>query len=138
MRPRSSNGPIWQESGVATVTNSPLRPLLEKEGLIVDEGPSETMFDKLDAGRVDFAATADVGGLVAIRQHFPGRQDEFAFSDLSYSEIQTGLFAADTSGGRAILDACRRGFEKLKKDGALNRILKDFFGSEDYKRVKIF
>jgi len=123
---------------VGTVIHSPLRPMLEKAGAIVDEGPYEAMFDKLDTGRVDFTATADVGGLLTIAQRFPGKQAEFGFSDFAYSEIQAGLFAVDNPGGLAILAACRRGFDQMKNDGSLTQLLKDFFGAENYRRVKIY
>jgi len=123
---------------VGTVTNSPLRPLFEKAGIIVDEGPFETMFDKLDAGRVDFTSTADVGGILTIQKKFPGRQAEFDFTDFSYTEIKAGLYAQDRPELRRILEACQIGFAKMKQDGSLNKLLQDFFGTEHYRKVKVF
>jgi len=122
---------------VATVVNSPLRPMLEAAGAIVDEGPFETMFVKLDVGRVDFTATADVGGLLSIRKEFPGREAEFALTDYSYSSIGAGLYVKDLPELAGILPAFRAGFELMKADGSLRRMLLEFFGEEHWKRVRI-
>lgn len=123
---------------VGTVTNSPLRPLFEKAGIIVDEGPFETMFTKLELGRVDFTATADVGGILTVKALFPGREAEFDFTSYSYSEIRVGLFVQDRPELRPLLEACVQGFAQMKQDGSLTRLLKDFFGSDHYRRVKVF
>jgi ABC-type amino acid transport substrate-binding protein len=123
---------------VGTVTNSPLRPLFEKAGIIVDEGPFETMFDKLEAGRVDFTSTADVGGILTIRAKYPGRESEFDFTDFSYTEIKAGLFVQDRPDLRKVLAACETGFARMKEDGSLTKLLKAFFGPEYYRRVRVF
>jgi len=123
---------------VGTVTNSPLRPLFEKNGIIVDEGPFETMFDKLEAGRVDFVSTADVGGILTIQAKFPGREAEFDFTEFAYTEIKAGLFVQDKPELRRLLAACEAGFARMKEDGSLTRLLKQFFGAEHYRRVKVF
>lgn len=122
---------------VATVVNSPLRPMLEAAGAIVDEGPFETMFAKLDVGRVDLTATADVGGLISIRKEFPGREAEFGLTDYSYSTIGAGLYVRDRADLRGILPAFREGFERMKADGSLRKMLIEFFGEEHWRRVKI-
>ena len=122
---------------VATVVNSPLTPMLKKAGIIVDEGPLETLFTKLALGRVDFAATADVGGLLAIRHEFPGREEEFDFTDFSYSRISAGLYVKDRPELNVFLDALRRGFTMIKSDGSLDALLMDFFGPATWKRVKV-
>jgi len=119
---------------VATVLNSPNTPPFLKAGLVVDEGPYETMFAKLDAGRVDFTATADVGGILTVNRMFPGREAEFAFTELSYSTIQAGLYAKDDP---ALLAAARKGFAAIRADGTLDRMLRNFFGPEYWRRVKI-
>jgi ABC-type amino acid transport substrate-binding protein len=119
---------------VATVLNSPNTPVFQKAGMIVDEGPFETLFTKLDIGRVDFTATADVGGIIRLKQLFPGRESEFAFTELSYSTIRAGLYAKDDP---ALLLAARKGFELIRADGSLDKMLKDFFGLENWKRVRI-
>ncbi len=119
---------------VATVLNSPNTPIFQKAGMIVDEGPYDSLFTKLDIGRVDFTATADVGGILGLKQLFPGRESEFAFTELSYSTIRAGLYAkADP----ALLAAARKGFAAIRADGTLDRMLKDFFGMENWKRVRI-
>lgn len=123
---------------VGTVTNSPLRPLFEKAGIIVDEGPFETMFDKLDAGRVDFVSTADVGGILTIRAKYPSRGNEFDSTDFSYTEIKVGLYVKDRPELRSILEDCRRGFDAMKADGSLIHVLKDFFGPEHYRKVRVY
>jgi hypothetical protein len=66
----------------------------------VDEGPFDTMFVKLDTGRVDFTSTTDVSGILTIKKMFPGRETEFDFTDLSYTEIGTGLYARDIPADR--------------------------------------
>ncbi len=119
---------------VATVVNSPNTPLFEAAGLIVDEGSPETWFDKLDLGRVDFTATADVGGIIMIRKLFPGRESEFAFTEFSYSAITAGLYARSDP---ELLTAARRGFAKIKADGSLEAMMRAFFGPEHWKRVII-
>ncbi len=123
---------------VGTVTNSPLRAMFEKAGIIVDEGPFETMFQKLAAGRVDFVTTADVGGLLTISRQFPGREGEFDFTELSYTTIGAGLYAKPGSEGEAVLEAARKGFESMKADGTLARMLKEAFGSEYSPRVFVY
>jgi hypothetical protein len=110
---------------VATVLNSPNTPLFQAAGLIVDEGPPDTWFTKLDIGRVDFTAPADVGGILAIKSLFPGREGEFTFAD---------LYAKDDP---ALLEAARRGFAAIRADGSFDRLLKDFFGAENWRRVRI-
>jgi ABC-type amino acid transport substrate-binding protein len=142
-RSRQGTAPVsgWNDLAgkrVASVTNSPLRPQFEKAGIIVDEGPFETMFDKLDAGRVDFVSTADIGGLLTLKAKFPGRETEFDFSTFSYSEIKAGLFVKDKPGLRQLLEACAAGFAKMKDDGSLMQILKDVCGAEFYRRVKVY
>ena len=122
---------------VATVVNSPLRPMLEAAGAIVDEGPFETMLSKLDVGRVDITATADVGGLVSIRKDFPGRESEFGLTDYSYSAIGAGLYVRDRPDLAGILPAFRIGFERMKADGSLRRMLIEFFGEGHWRRVRI-
>ena len=119
---------------VATVLNSPNTPLFQKAGLIVDEGPHDTWFTKLDIGRVDFLATADVAGILTIKDLFPGREAEFTFTDLAYSTIKAGLYAKDDP---ALLAAVRRGFAAIRVDGTLDRMLQDFFGQENWRRVRI-
>jgi ABC-type amino acid transport substrate-binding protein len=119
---------------VATVLNSPNTPLFEKAGLIVDEGTPDTWFNKLDLGRVDLTATVDVGGILAIRKLFAGRESEFAFTELSYSTIRAGLYAKDDP---ALLAAAKKGFAAIRADGTLDRMLKDFFGAENWRRVRI-
>jgi hypothetical protein len=119
---------------VSTVPNSPNTPLFEKSGMVVDEGPFDAMFSKLDMGRVDFSATADVGGILAIRRQFPGRESEFTFTKLSYSMIRAGLYAKDDP---ALLAAARRGFAAIRSDGRLDEMLRDFFGAENWRRVGI-
>lgn len=123
---------------VGTVINSPLRALFEKAGIIVDEGPFETMFDKLDAGRVDFVSTADVGGILTIRAKFPNRVSEFDWTDFSYTEIRVGLYAKDSPELRVLLEDCRKGFLAMKADGSLTALLKDFFGPDHYQRVRVY
>ena len=122
---------------VGTVINSPLKALFEKYGIVVDEGPFETMFAKLEAGRVDFTATADVGGILTIRKQFPGREAEFEFTDFDYSEIRAGLFVKNTAANPNLLAACRAGFAAMKQDGTLVRLLQAFFGPVAASRVKI-
>jgi len=122
---------------VATVVNSPLRPMLERAGAIVDEGPFETMFDKLDLGRVDYTATADVGGILTIRASFPGREREFSFTDFSYTNIQAGLYVKNRPDLLPILDELRAGLAILKADGTLQRMLIDFFGPEHWRLVRV-
>ncbi|HOX32334.1 MAG TPA: transporter substrate-binding domain-containing protein [Spirochaetales bacterium] len=119
---------------VATVLNSPNTPIFRKAGMIVDEGPYDTWFTKLDIGRVELLATADVGGLLAIKQLFPGRESEFGFTELSYSTISAGLYAKDDP---ALLEAARRGLRAIKADGSLEAMLKSFFGAEHWRRVRI-
>ncbi|MFA6504967.1 MAG: transporter substrate-binding domain-containing protein [Treponemataceae bacterium] len=122
---------------VATVINSPLRPMLEAAGAVVDEGPFETMFAKLDLGRVDLTATADVGGILSIRKEFPGREIDFSFTDYSYSNIGAGLYVRNRSDLKNILPAFRKGFEMMKANGSLKKMLIDFFGEENWRRVRI-
>lgn len=118
---------------VGTVVNSPNTPLFAKAGMIVDEGPYETWFNKLDLDRVDLVATADVGGILTIRQLFPGRESEFGFTDLSYMAIRAGLYAkADP----ALLDAAAKGFAAMRADGSLDAMLRNFFG-EGWRRVRV-
>jgi ABC-type amino acid transport substrate-binding protein len=119
---------------VATVVNSPNTPLFAKAGMLVDEGPIETLFTKLDLGRVDFAATSDVGGILMVNRLFPGRGKEFGFTELSYSAISAGLYAKDNP---ALLAAARKGLAAIRSDGSLVRMLKDFFGAENWQRVRI-
>jgi ABC-type amino acid transport substrate-binding protein len=119
---------------VATVLNSPNTPLFTAAGLVVDEGSPETWFEKLDLGRVDFTATADVGGILTIRKLFPGRESEFAFTDFAYSVIDAGLYAKSDP---ELLAAAKKGFEKIKSDGSLEALLKGFFGAEHWKKVRI-
>jgi len=121
---------------VGTVLNSPLRNSFEKAGIIVDEGPYETLFQKLEAGRIDFAATADVAGLLIIHKLFPGRESEFSFTGFSYSSISAGLYAKDRPDLAPVIAAARSGFAAMKADGSLMKLLRDFFGPE-WKRVKI-
>lgn len=123
---------------VGTVTNSPLKEMFQKAGIIVDEGPFETMFLKLDLGRVDFVSTADVGGLLTIRKMFPGRESEFDFTKFSYTVIATGLYAKPGEGGDEILECARSGFAAMKADGTLDRMLRDFFGPVYAKRVTVY
>ncbi len=123
---------------VGTVTNSPLRSSFEKAGIIVDEGPFETMFQKLAAGRVDFVSTADVGGLLTINRFFPGRESEFDFTDFSYMMIGAGLYAKPGPEGEAILEAARRGFDSMKADGTVTRMLREAFGKEYSSRVFVY
>lgn len=123
---------------VGTVINSPLKSLFEKAGIIVDEGPFDTMFLKLETGRVDFVSTADVGGLLTIRKLFPGRESEFTFTDFSYTTIATGLYARPGDGREKLLERARLGFAKIKADGTLDRMLRDFFGPVYAKRVKVY
>lgn len=123
---------------VGTVTNSPLTALFQNAGIIVDEGPFETMFKKLDAGRVDFVSTADVGGILTITHLYPGREGEFSFTEFSYTMIGAGLYAKPGPRGEAILDAARRGFASMKADGTLERMLVDFFGKEHAPRVFVY
>jgi ABC-type amino acid transport substrate-binding protein len=122
---------------VATVINSPLRPMLEAAGAVVDEGPFETMFAKLDVGRVDLVATADVGGILSIRKEFPGRASEFSFTEYSYSNIGAGLYVKNMRDPNGILSAFRNGLAKMKADGSLRKMLIDFFGEESWRRVRI-
>ena len=122
---------------VATVVNSPLTPIFEDAGIIVDEGPLEALFTKLELGRVDFASTADVGGILAIRQQFPGREDEFDFTDFSYSNISAGLYVKNKPELIEVLNTLQRGFAKIKSDGTLNEFLQEFFGPRLWMRVKI-
>jgi ABC-type amino acid transport substrate-binding protein len=122
---------------IGTVVNSPLTPMLTAAGVVVDEGPFETMFAKLDAGRVDFTATADVGGILTIRKEFPGREEEFALTDFSYSRIAAGFYVKDRPELRAVLETLRRGFARIKADGTLERLLVAFFGPENWRRVRI-
>lgn len=122
---------------VATVINSPLRSLLEGAGAVVDEGPFETMFAKLDIGRVDFTATADVGGILSIRKEFPGRESEFAFTGFSYTNIGAGLYVKNRADLNGLLPALREGIARMKADGSLRKMLIDFFGEENWRRVKI-
>jgi ABC-type amino acid transport substrate-binding protein len=118
---------------VGTVVNSPNTPLFSKAGMIVDEGPYETWFNKLDLDRVDLVATADVGGILTIRQLFPGRESEFGFTDLSYMTIQAGLYAkADP----ALLAAAAKGFAAMRADGSLDSMLRNYFG-ESWRRVRV-
>jgi ABC-type amino acid transport substrate-binding protein len=119
---------------VATVLNSPNTPIFEKAGMIVDEGPYDTLFTKLDIGRVDFTATADVGGILTIKKLFPGREGEFTFTDLAYSTIRAGLYAKDDP---TLLAAVRRGFDAIRADGTMDRMLLDFFGPENWRRVRV-
>jgi ABC-type amino acid transport substrate-binding protein len=119
---------------VATVPNSPNTPLFQKAGIVVDEGPADTWFNKLDLGRVDFTATADVGGILTINALFPGREAEFTYTELSYSTIQAGLYAKNNP---ALLAAARRGLALIRADGSLDRMLKDFFGPDNWRRVRI-
>jgi ABC-type amino acid transport substrate-binding protein len=121
---------------VGTVINSPLKSAFEKAGIIVDEGPYESLFDKLDAGRIDFAATADVAGILLIHQLFPGRESQFALTDFSYSAISAGLYAKDRPELAPVLAAARTGFAAMKADGSLKVLLQSFFGPE-WKRVRI-
>ncbi len=122
---------------VATVVNSPLRPMLEAAGATVDEGPFETMFTKLDVGRVDLTATADVGGLLSIKKEFPGREREFAFTEYSYMNIGAGLYVKDKADPKGILAAFRRGIDLMTADGSLQKMLVDFFGEEHWRKVRI-
>ena len=122
---------------IGTVINSPLKPMFEKYGILVDEGPFETMFTKLEAGRVDFTSTADVGGLLTIRKLFPGRETEFDFTDFSYTEIRAGLFVKDATANPKLLSACRAGFAGMKQDGTLARMLQAFFCRVAASRVKV-
>lgn len=123
---------------VGTVNRSPLRAMFEKAGIIVDEGPFETMFLKLDVGRVDFVSTADVGGILSIKRLFPAREGEFDYTDFSYTLISTGLYAKPGSENERILAAARRGLESMKKDGSLQKMLRDFFGPVNAGRVKVY
>lgn len=123
---------------VGSVINSPLKPVFEKAGIIVDEGPFETMFLKLEAGHVDFVSTADVGGLLTIRKLFPGREAEFDFTDFSYTVIATGLYVRQGDGREKLLEAARKGFASMKADGTLERMLQDFFGPMYSGRVKVY
>jgi ABC-type amino acid transport substrate-binding protein len=118
---------------VGTVVNSPNTPLFSKAGMIVDEGPYETWFNKLDLDRVDLVATADVGGILTVKQLFPGRESEFGFTDLSYMTIQAGLYAkADP----ALLAAAAKGFAAIRADGSLDAMLRNYFG-ESWRRVRV-
>jgi ABC-type amino acid transport substrate-binding protein len=119
---------------VATVLNSPNTPLFRKAGLIVEEGPNDTWFEKLDMGRVDFTATADVGGLITIKREFPGRESEFAFTSFAYTTIGAGLYAKDDP---ELLAAVRKGFVSMRSDGSLERMLKEFFGQENWRLVRV-
>ena len=119
---------------VATVLNSPNTPLFQKAGIIVDEGPYDTWFQKLDIGRVDFLATADVAGILTVKSLFPGREGEFTFTDLSYSTIRAGLYAKDDP---ALLAAARKGFAAIRGDGSLDKMLLEFFGPDNWRRVRI-
>ena len=123
---------------VGTVLNSPLKAMFEKAGIIVDEGPFDTMFLKLETGRVDFVSTADVGGLLTIRKLFPGREAEFTFTDFSYSTIATGLYVKPGDGREKLLERARAGFAEIKADGTLDRMLREFFGPVYAKRVKVY
>ena len=96
------------------------------------------MFDKLDSGRVDFTSTADVGGILTIQKKFPGREAEFDFTDYSYTQIEAGLFVQDRPELKKVLEACKKGFERMKEDGSLTQLLKDFFGLKYYRRVTVF
>ncbi len=122
---------------VATVTNSPLKASFEKAGILVDEGPIETMFKKLETGRVDFASTADVGGLLNIRKEFPGREGEFAFTDFAYGNIQVGFYVKNRPALLPFIAALKEGFARIKADGTLERMLVEHFGPENWRRVKI-
>jgi ABC-type amino acid transport substrate-binding protein len=123
---------------VGTVINSPLRAMFEAAGIVVDEGPFDTMFLKLETGRVDFVSTADVGGLLTIRRLFPGRESEFTFTDFAYMTIGTGLYARPGDRGARILESARRGFAAIKADGTLDRMLVSFFGPTYAKRVMVY
>ncbi len=123
---------------VGTVINSPLRAMFEAAGIVVDEGPFDTMFLKLETGRVDFVSTADVGGLLTIRRLFPGRESEFAFTDFAYMTIGTGLYAKPGDRGARVLEGARRGFAAIKADGTLDRMLVSFFGPTYAKRVMVY
>jgi ABC-type amino acid transport substrate-binding protein len=119
---------------VATVVNSPNTLLFANAGMTVDEGPIETLFTKLDLGRVDFAATSDVGGILMINKLFPGREAEFGFTEFAYSTIGAGLYARDNP---ALLAAARKGLSAIRSDGSLVKMLRDFFGAENWRRVRI-
>jgi ABC-type amino acid transport substrate-binding protein len=118
---------------VATVLNSPNTPLFTEAGMIVDEGPYETWFNKLDLNRVDLVATADVGGILSIRRLFPGRESEFAFTEVAYSTIRAGLYAKNDP---ALLADVAAGFAKIRTDGSLESMLKEYFGAS-WHRVRV-
>jgi hypothetical protein len=56
----------------------------------VDEGPFETMFTKLDVGRVDLTATAACRGPPLHQERIPWTEREFAFTEYSYMNIGRG------------------------------------------------
>ena len=123
---------------VGTVTNSPLTPLFKKAGILVDEGPFDTMFVKLAAGRVDFVTTADIGGIFTINKLFPGRENEFDFTEFSYTLIGAGLYVKAGPGCDEILNALKAGVEIMKKDGTLSAMLLDAFGPVHAARVFVY
>lgn len=123
---------------VGTVTNSPLTPLFKKTGILVDEGPFNTMFVKLAAGRVDFVTTADVGGILTINSMFPGRESEFDFTAFSYTLIGAGLYLKSGPRCDEILNALKAGLEAMKNDGTLSRLLLDTFGPVHAGRVFVY
>lgn len=119
---------------VATVVNSPLTSVFSGAGMVVDEGPIETLMTKLDLGRVDLAATSDVGGILMINKLFPGREGEFSYTDFAYSRLSAGLYAKNDP---ALLAAVRKGLAGMKADGSLVKALRDFFGEANWRRVRI-
>lgn len=122
---------------VASIINSPLKPIFEKAGIIVDEGPIETLFLKLEANRVDFASTADVGGILTISKLFPGREEDFDFTDFAYMEIRVGFYVKDTVANPQLIAAFQSGYSEMKADGTLSRMMLAFFGPVNAKRVKV-
>ena len=61
----------------------------------------------------------------------------FAFTELSYSRISVGFYVHDRPELLPLLAACRKGFLQIKRDGSLEKMLREFFGPEYWKRVTI-
>lgn len=122
---------------VGTVINSPLSDLFKKAGILVDEGPMESLFAKLDSSRVDFVATADIGGITSILADYPGREGEFDFTDFSYSVIGAGLYAKPSPENAVLLSAVKSGFKKMKNNGSLERLLLAKFGPTHWGKIII-
>lgn len=109
------------------------KPFFNRVGIKFEESYSkDSLFKKLELGRIDLSIDIDLSGLLAIKRLFPEKASSFARLEIPRSITPiTIMIDSNYPNGRQLGKKYKKGFKTIIKMGKYHKILAKYYGREN-------